>query len=267
MDDDVRFIELALGLQGQKLGIAGAGSDQGDAAGPALRAAVERGGKGRLERRRIAPEKTVAQRAEEEPPPEITARRTRLERGRHPGPKSDGPPGQGAETGRQHRLDLLADALAEDRGRTLGADGDHQRVAVDDGGGDDGGEVGAVDDIDRNAAGLRGGRYRRLERRVGSDEHQGRTVQHAGLEAGAEPGNGAMADQPVELGMEPVGDERHDCLRFEQQPDLAQGFLAAADHHHAALAHVEEHREIAHGCLLRQPARAGHGGRSRPPSK
>ena len=147
---------LAQGLEGQQVGIAGAGADQRHRAGRLVgrrRSRPQTASNAAPDR---AAEETVGERADEEPLPEVTAARRHRRRGRHRVAPAGGEPGQGAETGRQQRLDHAPDAAGRGRGRALGADGDDHRVAVDDRRGDGGGEVRPVDDIERNAERPRG---------------------------------------------------------------------------------------------------------------
>ncbi len=107
-------------------------------------------------------------------------------------------------------------------------------------------EAGLVDDVDGHVAGAGGGEDRlvRYIVRGGEDRHD--TVEMGGLEAPADPRDGAVRHQPVEGVVEGVGDELDRRGGALEQADLVEDRLAAADGQHALAFKVEEQGEIAH---------------------
>ena len=154
----------------------------------------------------------------------------------------------GLQAGRQQRLDLGADRLAEDGRRAIGRDRHDQRRAVDQRAEGEIAEVRLVDDIDRHA-GLRGRRRRRratssaprcrrwrAPRRARSSgcQRRGMDDDAAGRRVGGQRGEdvGLVAGEDMQLG-----------ARRGQQLGLPQRALAAAGQHDLAPVQLVEQRQ------------------------
>ena len=134
--------------------------------------------------------------------------------------------------------------MAEDRCRAFSSDGDHKRVTIDDRWHDEGRNVWIVHRVDWNAKRL-GIICNPVVQSAVSRIDQRRTIQQAGVIV---PGNPVDSRLGCEFLVEFRRDDGNARLGLEQQADLAESFLAAADHNHRAILEINENRKIAHHC-------------------
>ena len=148
------------------------------------------------------------------------------------------------EGGRQPALDLGLDLPRQDGRGALRADGDDDRVAIDDRRHDEVALRGPVDDVGRQAAGTTGTGYASVEVRIiRGSEDQRRPVEVAFAEGA--PLDGEARDPGVG---NILGDLRRDdlqaCAGLGEQAHLLQRLLAAADDEHVAALEIEEDRKV-----------------------
>ena len=157
---------------------------------------------------------------------------------------------EAAEPRLQRRLDQRLDPPRQHRRRALGADGDHDGVAIDDRRHDDVAQGRPVDDIDQRPALPRQIGCDRIQRGASRGDHdqpcagEGRRLGNRGDLHRACPG-----DEPGQLGRQ-LG--RHDLQMRGGAPEqarLLRHLLAAADEHDPGAVQVDEEREVAHGTL------------------
>src|SRR3546814_2867363 len=98
--------------------------------------------------------RSVGDRAVEEAFPEAAALGAIAELRRHRATEGAGEAGEAAEIRRQQGLETSADLARQDRRLGTTGDADDQRIAVDDRGGDEAGEIRPVDDVHRHAGAL-----------------------------------------------------------------------------------------------------------------
>ena len=153
--------------------------------------------------------------------------------------------GEIADARRHDRLDALAQAPRQHRRMAAGADRHHHVAAVDDRREHEGGEVGAVDHVDRNA-GLAGARGNRLVARVAGRAHDrdrageigGQRIVEIDLEL---PGRGrGLHDLVGDVGV--AGEPAHGRMGGEQQPQLVDRVLARADKRDGTAGDIHENR-------------------------
>ena len=149
-----------------------------------------------------------------------------------------------AEMGRQPAFDLGLDLARQDGRGALRADGDDDRIAVDDGGHDEVALRGTVDDVGRQAAGAAGGGDAGVELGVVTGGEDQRRAVEVGLGEGVtlddNRRNGSGGDVLADVG----GNDPQARRRLGEQPQLLQCLLAAADDEHVAAVEIEEDREV-----------------------
>ena len=155
--------------------------------------------------------------------------------------------GQIADACGQQRFDPLAQSARQDRRAAAGADRHHHLAAIDDGGKDERGKLGAVHDIDRNAmpasarSDLRVERIGRRNDRSNVAQISGKRIADADFKA-TRTGKRHDVFGDVGLAREPA----HVSRGRAQQTQLAESRFAGADKHHHAGSGVEEEGEEAH---------------------
>ncbi len=140
----------------------------------------------------------------------------------------------------------------------IGADRHHHLAAVDDGRKREGGQVGAVDHIDRNAGVARAHRNLFVALVAGRAHHRdraGKTCRQRIVEIDLEMARtgGGLHDLVANVGMTRI--PAHGGVRREQEPKLGDGLLAGADQRHRAAGHIEEYRKKTHRRLSLRTAR------------
>ena len=256
VEDHVGFLQAFHGAERQEIPRAGAGAHEGDvtavaaARNPTRR---ERGVDQAGGARGVAPCVVRRRGALEDPGPERAAPGGG-QAGGDPVAETAGERGECAEVRGEHALDPGTDVAGEDRGGALGPDGDHDRVAVDEGGGGQVAEFGAVDDVDLRAArlgegvqaGVGGGT-------AGADEDHGGVGEGGGCDGARMVDRTAVRDAGGEFGTEVRRGEDDRRVGTADQAGLLCGLLAAARDHHPAAGGADEHREGLHrgrsGCV------------------
>ena len=150
IDDDVGFLEGALGAERQQILGARTGADQRHMAGE-VRPDLEHPERFALGVLDAAGKDLLGDRPGEEARPEAAALGDRAERPRHALAQPLGKPGEVAEGRGKQRLDPGADVARKHRRHALAADGDRKRRPVDDGGRVEVAKLRPVDDVDRHA--------------------------------------------------------------------------------------------------------------------
>ena len=136
------------------------------------------------------------------------------------------------------------------RGGALGADRHHDRRTVHDGRGDEGGEVGRVDDVDGNAARRCRPGDCGIERPVaGRDVDKPPAPHVVGAEGAPQQLDGPALAQGVQLIADGRGHHGDAGVRLAQEAYLLRRLLAAPDNEDVGAVQIGEHGEIAHGDL------------------
>ena len=147
------------------------------------------------------------------------------------------------EIGFQMRLDLAGEHGA----RPFGADGDGDWVAVDDGGGDEAGGLGFVDNVDQHTSRFSRLSDWRVQRFISGgavgDEH---AIEIAAGEGADMQRNAVRGGQGHQFRIGLFSDDSNDDRRLHQQPRLLHGRLAATNHQRVFAAQIQEYREVFH---------------------
>ena len=189
----------------------------------------------------------VAERALQQPLPQAAAR-SRI--GDGPGnefAQALRPPGKSAEVGRQPLLEPGLDLARQHRGSTFGADRHRDRIAIDDGRRDEGGQLRHIDDVDRDAAHLRRMRHGRVLLAIaGGRIDQPLAGDIADGKRAAHDGQATLPGQSLELGRSRLGDDGDARIRLEQEAHLLGGLLAAAGNQHLGVLDIGEDGKVLH---------------------
>ncbi len=161
--------------------------------------------------------------------------------------------GEIADARRQQRLDPLAQPARQNGRGAAGADRDHDVAAVDDGGKDEGRQVGPVDHVDRDAG--------RARARGDGFVHRASGGAHDGDDAGEVRRCGIARDN-VELSFARVGADRglgrSDCKLFRagvpadagagraQEPQLVVRRRSTSDQGDRSVGDIEKHGKETH---------------------
>ena len=152
-----------------------------------------------------------------------------------------------AQSRRQQRLDLRADAAEQQRRGAVGTDADGDVATFDDGGNEEIGKLGAVHDVDQGAAGPGGRGDLFIQGTAGRADHQAHAIEQSGGEGACPMDDAALFGEAGDFGIGFGGDNGDGRLGLQQQPDLAGGILAAADHQHRPVPQDQKTRETLHG--------------------
>jgi hypothetical protein len=156
--------------------------------------------------------------------------------------------GKRADPLRQQHLNALAQPSRQHRRRATGSDGDDDVAAVDDGGNDEGRQVGTVDDVDRNARRPGAAGHLVVERPAGCGHDSHNVGQIVGPRI-------AIEDRDAVLGLLRHGVEgfgggagipAHARSSGFEQPQLVERRLARADQHHDAGRQIEKNGKKPH---------------------
>ena len=159
--------------------------------------------------------------------------------------------GQGTESVRQHGINFCTNALAQNRGRALRANRNHHRVAVHNRWNNKSRDISLVNSVDLNAARLCISTdccvqcsFRRIDQLC--------TIQQRSIIGLGQPVHAWIGSKLI---MQFRSNHIDFRIRFQKQPDFAQGFFTAAHYNHAGVFQVYKDRKIAH-CLVLHSKRA-----------